>query len=200
MQPDNQNNNQNLENDHNWSDRPTEMYAPSQSVEYVSDGNLTEGNYVDDELVHWQAKEYISEEKNHLWFVAFGLSVVVLLLIDLLLIKSYTFSAVIVLMAISVLVLYFRPPRLINYTLSGDHGLYIGDKLYHYDEFKSFGLIKHKDQYSLMLIPIKRFSPAVSVFIPENVGEEVVDIFGVRLPMEELRLDLFDILAQKLRL
>jgi len=51
-----------------------------------------------------------------------------------------------------------------------------------------------------MLIPIKRFAPGVSVYFPDEVGEKVVDILGSRLPMENLKLDMIDIIVRKLHL
>jgi len=61
--------------------------------------------------------------------------VVALIAIDLLLIKSYTFSALVVVMAAAVLVYSRRAPKEVNYTLSVDQGLYIGEKLYHFSDF-----------------------------------------------------------------
>jgi hypothetical protein len=72
--------------------------------------------------------------------------------------------------------------------------------LYHLTDFRAFGLIKDGDNHSIMLIPIKRFSPGVSVYFPEEAGEQIVDILGQRLPMEELKLDVVDIIVRKLRL
>jgi len=51
-----------------------------------------------------------------------------------------------------------------------------------------------------MLIPTKRFAPGVSVYFPDDAGEKIVDILGQRLPMEELKLDVIDIVVRKLRL
>jgi hypothetical protein len=61
-------------------------------------------------------------------------------------------------------------------------------------------VIQDGDHHSIMLIPTKRFSPGVSVYFPEEVGEQIVDILGQRLPMENLKLDVIDIVVRKLRL
>ncbi len=155
---------------------------------------------VDDEPVHWQASEYINQEKNGLWFTIFGVIVIGLIAADVFLLRSYTFSILVAVMAIAVVIYSRRPPRQINYTLSGSQGLYVGEKLYHFNEFKAFGLIKDGENHSIMLLPVKRFAPGVSVYFPEEVGEEVVDILGARLPMEKLKLDVIDIVVRKLRL
>jgi hypothetical protein len=182
-----------------------EMYAPTpvpdeQTPAYNTDGHGSKATITDDSPVHWSAAEYINEEKNALWFAAFILVVLGFITVDIVFLHSYTFSALVVVMAITVIVFSRRPPRTIDYTLSGDQGLYVGEKLYHFSEFKSFGLIRDRGQHSIMLIPTKRFSPGVSVYFPEEVGERIVDIFGARLPMENLKLDIIDIVVQKLRL
>ncbi|MGE5327832.1 MAG: hypothetical protein ACM3KH_00695 [Thiobacillus sp.] len=198
MQSDDQNN---YWQDKPESDQPTEMYQPNDQEEAsaaVSAPDKSDKN--DDTVVHWSAEEYIHQEKDTLWFVVFGIIVLGLMALDIFYIKSYTFSALVVVMAIAVIVFSRRPPRIIDYTLSHDQGLYIGDKLHHFSEFKSFGLVQDSGRHSIMLIPVKRFAPGVSVYFPEEAGERIVDIFGTRLPMQDLKLDFVDVLVRKLRL
>ena len=189
------------------SDEPTEMYAPEAPKDEAEPAPIqtTEADKqpqttVDSEPVHWSANESIDAEKGGLWFVA--LIVIALLLIagDIFLLKDFTFSILVVVM-VAVIILYSRrPARLIDYTLSGEQGLYIGEKLYHFSEFKGFGLIQDQGQHSILLVPVKRFSPGVSVYFPEESGEKIVDIFGARLPMRDMKLDFIDTIVRKLRL
>ena len=185
-----------------------------QDTDDVIETNTPELNYVDetteaavqqpstigDAPVSWVADEYIHGEKNGLWYVGFVLIVLGLIAVDVFLLKSWTFSVLVVVMAISVIVYARRPPRAIQYTLSGRQGLYIGEKLYNFADFKAFGLIRDGEHHSIMLIPIKRFAPGVSVYFPEDVGERIVDILGARLPIETLKLDAIDLIVRRLRL
>jgi hypothetical protein len=158
---------------------------------------------VPDEVpVSWTAHEYIHEDKGTGWYIVFVIVVIGLIAADIFLLQSwlYTFSVLVVVMAIALVVYARRPPRDVQYTLSGKQGLYIGDRLYHLSDFKAFGLIKDGEHHSIMLLPIKRFAPGVSVYFPEEAGEQIVDILGQRLPMETLKLDPIDILIRKLRL
>ncbi|HMM62020.1 MAG TPA: hypothetical protein PKC86_00495 [Candidatus Saccharibacteria bacterium] len=205
MQPDHQSNY--WQHDENEPKKPeeVEMYKPEPFDEPEPQAPQPEAQPanskpVDDEPVHWQASEYINQEKNGLWFTIFGVIVIGLIAADVFLLRSYTFSILVAVMAIAVVIYSRRPPRQINYTLSGSQGLYVGEKLYHFNEFKAFGLIKDGENHSIMLLPVKRFAPGVSVYFPEEVGEEVVDILGARLPMEKLKLDVIDIVVRKLRL
>jgi hypothetical protein len=139
-------------------------------------------------------------DKGPWWYILFVVIVIGLIAIDILLLKEWTFSVLVVVMAVALVVYIRRPPRDIQYSLSGRQGLYVGERLYHLSDFKAFGLIKDGDHHSIMLIPIKRFAPGVSVYFPEEAGERIVDILGQRLPMENLKLDAIDVLVRKLRL
>ena len=38
------------------------------------------------------------------------------------------------------------------------------------------------------------------MYFPKEQGEEIVDVFGARLPMEEVKLDVLDKIVRKLRI
>lgn len=154
----------------------------------------------DNTVIRWTAKEFIYQDKEKSWFVSLFCIVIAFILFDFLLMKSYTFSVLIIVMAVSLIIYSRRPARDINYTLSLDKGLYIGERLYSFQEFKSFSLVKEGSHNLIYLTPFKRFSLGVSVYFPQEVGENLVDIFGARLPMSERKLDFIDIVARKLRL
>ena len=201
MQPDQQ-------EDTPQPDEPTEMYTPEVAedvaepapVQAQEPGNTPQQTVADNEPVHWSANETIDADKGGLWFVSLIVVALILIVGDIFLLKEFTFSILVVVMAAVIILYSRRPARSIDYTLSGEQGLYIGEKLYHFSEFKGFGLIQDQDQHSILLIPVKRFSPGVSVYFPEDAGEKIVDIFGARLPMQELKLDMIDVIVRKLRL
>ena len=203
MQPDQQDNYRQNDSYKKPLDEIPEMYTPESNNELEPENepiSSPEKPVIENAPVHWSATEYIYREKNGLWFVIFTVVVLALIAVDMFFIKSYTFSALVIVMAVAVVVYSRRPPRNIEYTLSGDQGLYIGERLYHFSEFKSFGLIQDSEHNSIMLIPVKRFSLGVSVYFPQDVGEQIVDIFGARLPMESVKIDLLDKIVRKLRL
>ncbi len=155
---------------------------------------------IEDTPVTWTAQEYVHIDKGGWWYVLFVLIVIGFIAIDFFLLRSWTFSALVIVMAVAVIIYIRRPPRMLTYALSARQGLYVGERLYHFDDFKAFGLIRDGEHHSIMLIPRKRFAPGVSVYFPEEAGEQIVDTLGQRLPMEELKLDLIDVLVRKLRL
>ena len=179
----------------NYWDTPTDDQAPENAPEVIS-----EKVNADENIVTWTAQEYVHMDKSPIWFVVFVFVVLALISIDIFILKSWTFSVLVIVMAIAVIIYTRRSPRMLTYGISGEQGLYVGERLYHFEEFKAFGLIKDGEHNSVMLIPTKRFSPGVSVYFPEDAGEEIVDILGQRLPMENLKLDIIDVIVRKLRL
>lgn len=171
--------------------------VPLQSNQPDNDTDPTD--YLDTEPVRWQAQEYIQHDKGRLWFVVFAAAFVLLMAMAIFLIKSITFDILVPVMAVALYVYVNRPPRVIDYTLSRK-GLHINDRLYPFAEFKGFGVIHDGKEYSVLLLPVKRFKPGVSVYFPEAAGEAIVDMLGARLPMQELHLDIVDQIIRKLRI
>lgn len=149
--------------------------------------------------VHWQADEYISHERNGLWFAVFGLVVALMITLAVVLMRSWTFAALILVMAVALVIYATRPPRRLSYTLDSD-GLRVGDRVYRLTDFKSFGVIQDSGHFSILLVPVKRFRPGVTVYFPQEAGEQIVDFLGAQLPMDQFKLDVIDRLLRKLRL
>lgn len=150
------------------------------------------------EPVTWTAHEYLHQEKGAMWFILF--TVIMLVLIGLSIWQqAWSFTALIVVIAIVVFVYLRRPPRELTYSLS-EEGLMVDQKLYKYESFKSFGIIRDGEEFSVMLIPTQRLQPGVTVYFPEEAGEDIVDVLGSVLPMKDLKLDMVDRLVRMLRL
>lgn len=169
-------------------------FQPDMSVEQSAQSQSP-----DDEPVRWQAQEYIQHDKSQWWFVLFAVAFVALMAIAVFLIKSVTFNILVPVMAVALFVYVNRPPRILDYTLSRQ-GLHVNDHLYPFAEFKGFGVVHDGKEFSVLLLPVKRFKPGVSVYFPEAAGEAIVDMLGARLPMQDLHLDIVDRIVRKLRI
>lgn len=152
-----------------------------------------------DEIVSWEASEYLHHEKDFWWYTAFVFVVLALLAVAVLLMRSWSFTALVVVMAIAVVFYTQRPPRTLHYTLS-DKGLYMEDELHSFAEYRAFGVVRDGAFYAIRLVPTKRFSPATFIYFADKDGERIVDILGTHLPMQEMKLDLVDIFLRKIRL
>lgn len=184
------------------SEQPEEVQpvTPEQEPENFQPTPLPQEDTPTNPPITWSAQEYIHLDKGPGWFILFAIVVLSLIALDVFFLKSWTLSVLVVVMAVAVIVYIRRPPRTLTYALSPAQGLYIGEQLYPFDQFKSFGLVKDGEHDSIMLIPRKRFSPGVTVFFPPEAGERIFDILGQQLPMETLKLDVVDIIVRKLRL
>ena len=182
-------------------DEPLDDAMPLQSEDdtATSVDETTVSAQATDQPVRWQAQEYIQHDKGVLWFVAFALVTLGMMAVAIFLIKSITFNILVPVMAAALFVYVNRPPRMIDYTLSRQ-GLHINDHLYPFADFKGFGVIHDGKEYSVLLLPTKRFKPGVSVYFPEASGEAIVDMLGARLPMQTLHLDIIDRIIRKLRI
>lgn len=149
--------------------------------------------------IQWQAPEYVQERRSPWWFIWFWIVAVVLMIVALFIVKSVTFAVLIPVMAAALMLYSHRPPHELGYVLS-DKGLYINEKLHPMSEFRSFGILTEDALPGLMLIPVKRFRPGLTVHFPPDYGEAIVDFLGSRLPMQELKLDFFDRIIKKLHI
>lgn len=149
-------------------------------------------------LVNWEAREYIEQKKNAGWYI--GLAVITVgLCVAAILLQQWTFLLLIIVAVITLLIYTTRSPRLLHYSLT-EKGLSEGNNLYLFNDFKSFGVLNENNHYSIVLMPKKRFGMRVTVYFPEAEGEQIVDIFGARLPMEPVKLDMLDKLVRFLRI
>ena len=149
-------------------------------------------------VVHWEGEEYIEQKRNAWWFV--GLFIVTGGLIALsIFLQVWTFLILIVLAAAAILVRALMPPRKIKYTLD-KNGLTEGNQRHPFSDFRAFGILQEGSHYSAVLIPKKRLGMQIKVYFPETNGEEIVDMLGMRLPMEEVRLDFIDKIIKFLRI
>ncbi len=148
--------------------------------------------------VSWEAGEYIARNHNVGWYI--GLFIVTAAFSALaIFLQGWTFLALIILSAITILIYSLRPPRKIHYELTSK-GL-TEEKTFHpYSEFRAFGILQESGHYSAVLIPKKRFGLGVKVYFPEGSGEAIVDQLGLHLPMEDIKLDFLDKIVNFLRI
>lgn len=182
---------------------PTKKGSYWQANQVDDLGVLPDENYGSEEPlfepISWEASEYIDHQRDGLWFLGFGVITLLLALFSVFIMHNYFFTVLIVVMAAALFIYTKRPPRILRYTLS-DSGLHIGQAFHSYNEYRSFGLIEDGALYAIKLLPVARFGQDIMVYFSEEQGEEIVDIFGSFLPMEQLQLDMADRLLRRLRL
>ena len=147
----------------------------------------------------WQATEGVHVPRGTTWYVLFAVAVLGLMALAVLVFKSITFAILLPVMAVAVILLRTKAPRIINYAIS-PKGIYVADRLYDFSEFRAFGIIQDPDYLSIIVLPVKRFSPGLTLYFNEDEGERIVDMLGARLPMQDVRIDSLEKLIRAIRL
>jgi len=170
-----------------------------------SDYSTTEQNpeYSDlkglEEPIKWTASEFVQHDKNPLWYL--GLSAVTIFtasLSFLLLNKDIFAPAIVVVLGIVFGIAGARKPRVLEYSLE-DTGLNVGQRHFIYEEFKSFGVLSESVVSSIILMPSKRFSPALTLYVPQELLDDVVDVIGMYLPLEQHEIGYLDKFLSKIK-
>jgi hypothetical protein len=178
------------------------FYRPSQPSSPFQMGVDDEGaavqaqSYDKNDSITWEASEYIHRSKDLIWVLGFGAIVLVGVGVSIWL-QAWTFTALVVAMAIAMGVFAFRPPKVKHYTLT-HQGLNVDGKMYNLTDFRAFGVLAEEAFYSALLIPVKRFMPAVTMYFAQEDGEKIVDILGSHLPLEDIQADPIDVLMRRL--
>ena len=121
-----------------------------------------------------------------------------LAILTFVLLRAWSFSALIIVITIAVVVFGRRPPHNMSYQLTSST-LHINENSYRLQDFRAFGVIQDGALYSAVLIPTKRFMPAINLYFPPEAGAEIVDRLGSALPMELFEPDFLDRFVKKIR-
>ena len=149
--------------------------------------------------IAWQATEGSTAHRSVAWYVTLVVVVLGLMALSLFVFQSWTFTILLPIMAVALLLLATKPTSMVNYAIS-PKGVYVADKLYDFSEFRAFGLMRDDQQHAAVLLPVKRFSPALTIYFSEAEGEAIVDMLGSRLPMQEVRPDALEKIIRAIKL
>jgi hypothetical protein len=148
--------------------------------------------------VSWTASEFIAHEKSFGWYISLAALAVVFAALAYLLTKGFISSAVIIAAAIILGAYAEHKPRELKYQLNSV-GLVVGNKVYPYEEFKSFSVIPEGGVFAINFMPFKRFSPVLTVYFAPDDEKKITDVLLKQLPYEEPRRDAIDSLMRRIR-
>jgi hypothetical protein len=150
------------------------------------------------EIISWTASEYIMHKKGREWYMAYaGVTLVSAALIYLVTRDEISSGFVVIAMALFA-VIAARPPRELDYALT-ENGIKIGLRFYLYGQFKSFSLVDEGALSSITLLPLRRFSQAITIYYDPTDEEQIVGVLTHFLPMEHRKLDLIERLMRNAR-
>jgi hypothetical protein len=149
-------------------------------------------------LLKWRASEFIHHQKSVSWFLP-----LVVVSIALAALTYFIGGGVIgVIMVISGATAFAvtakQEPDTLEYALF-PQSIAVGTKEFSYDDFKTFSVAQSGGLFHVVLNPIRRFLPPVTIYFPKEEGAQIFDILADHLPSVEERSDPIDNLMQKIR-
>lgn len=142
-------------------------------------------------VVDWTASEFIAHDKSPMWYLALAGVTLVLVLLAYFLFHDVIATVSIVLLSIIFGALASHKPRVLEYRID-PAGVHVGPKVYPYEQFKSFGIVREGAFSNITLMPLKRFSPALTVYYPPESEEPIVAAMADYLPMADVPNDAID--------
>ena len=182
-------------------DSQPQEFAPqdTQDQPFDESNDAAQPDQGNDAVIRWQGTEYLHQDQTKTWYIVLGVVTVVLMALAIILMQSFTFALLIPVMAVTLVVYTRRPPAINDYILSRK-GLHVNDKLYPFAQFKSFSIVRTAGVNSVVLVPRKRFQIAQTLYFPEEIGEQLVDMLAARLPVREGTPDVIDRFLSRLKL
>lgn len=176
---------------------PTQPEATPQPIQ-LEQATDEPGIKIEAPTVSWTASEYVSHEKGASWFVMVALALVVAAVLAYVLTKDIVAVVVIAITGVTFGVFSARSPRVLNYSI-GQQGVQIGQRLYPFNEFKSFAISEEGPLPSVLLMPLKRFLPPITVFFDPQNGDDIIATLSDYLPFEHKKPDAVDKFMSRIR-
>lgn len=154
--------------------------------------------------ITWTASESVEYQRKGSWYAVLIIVTAVIIggavaLQIFLNIQLWSTALLALVVFIAIMVVSRKKPRDLNYRLT-DEGVYVDKKLYPWGDFRAFGVTNDGAIWTIWLIPTKRFAMGMSMFIPADKGEEIVDAIGALLPMQKITNNAIDNIARRLKL
>jgi len=148
--------------------------------------------------IAWTAAEFVAHDKSFRWYALLLLGGFVVAGLDYLIAGDVFSTAVIVFATVVFAIFAARKPHTQSYALTRD-GIQIGGRLYSFTDFKTFSVNEEAGVSSVILMPLRRFMPALTIHLSEDVEDAVADRLSEILPFEAHKADAVDSLLKRMR-
>lgn len=177
-------------------DEPVSQWQFTDDEQAMS--NQSSGVSGTHETVTWTASEYVAHEKTAGWYFALAGAVVMFAAVVYVLTRELISPIVILIMGAAFGSFAARKPEELTYTLDST-ALHIGQKTFPYAQFKSFTILEEGPIHSIILMPMQRFMPPLSVYFDPADEDKIADALSSYLPYEDRKQDYIDRLMRKVR-
>lgn len=185
----------NNENQNQYSNNQPNV-DPFSSTAIQPDDSVNSGEV---KSLSWTASEFIQHDKGIFWYLSLASLTLIIALLAYILLDEDRFSlGIILLLGVIFGIAASRKPRILKYSVD-EHGLLIDNKDYRYESFRSFSVTDEGSVYTLILTPVQRLSPLLTIYVPEDTVDDVVDLLGMYLPVVQHQSGLIDKFLSRIR-
>lgn len=184
---------------------PQEVPTPADSPQETGGWSYTEESETNGtspaphaQPVTWTASEYVAHSKGPAWFVALGLGLFAVMALVYLLTRDILSSVLVGVAGVTFGAFAARQPRVLQYGIDAT-GVHIGGRTFPYQELKSFTVQHDGPLPAIVLFPLKRFLPPITVFYDPQGEDEILLALGNYLPLENKQPDAVDRLMKRIR-
>ncbi|MDZ7744454.1 MAG: hypothetical protein U5K77_01700 [Candidatus Saccharibacteria bacterium] len=179
---------------------PGRTQAEANPPSWTPANNNQAGADTQDDIpaIQWSASEYVAHDKGAGWYVALGVISLIVAGGLYALTGDLITPIVIIVVAITFGVFAMRKPQVLNYQID-DSGITISQNHYPYEMFRTFTVQDEGGIESIMLMPLKRFMPGITIYFPPEQGDQIVETLANFLPHEDRPPDTVDKLMRKVR-
>jgi hypothetical protein len=170
----------------------------STNSENNYDEHIYETPSRNDQVINWLGPEFVAYDKSSVWYIVSLTIAIVLFGLSYLLLKQIITSITLLVAVLSFGFYGLRKPKNIEYSI-GETGITIGNKAFSYQDFRLFTVTTEANYLTINLIPIKRFAASAGLFYNGNEPDKIIDFLADRLPMEQHKSDLIDLLMQRIK-
>jgi hypothetical protein len=151
----------------------------------------------DENGISWVAAEFVAHEKSASWYMKLAVVAIAIAVVIFLLTRDLISAGVAPVCALFLGILAARHPRELQYRMS-DHGISVGNRHYGYGDFRSFSLVPEGSLLGIVLMPLKRFAPLLTVYCAPEDQDKIVGVLSDRLPYEEHKPDAIEQLMRRI--
>jgi len=130
--------------------------------------------------IYWEAEEFEIPTRGIKWYI-FVTGILLLALAYTIWISHWILSAVVVMVGVVLYLSGNLKPRVIKYMIDSQ-GVKVGDRVFQYNELKTFWFSNSHKITKLNLISIFKLMPVISIKIPSDMKEKIKNILSEFLP------------------
>ena len=158
--------------------------------EYIDDSSTIKSDYLPDFEIKWSSGSVMSH-RGGLWYLGFFLLAALISVGLYFLFNDIMTSVVLLFCSVVIVVFGLKKPRRIDYLLT-QNSIKINNKSYSLHDFKFFTVTKRENGGMVSLIPLKRFSPSITVNYGVDNEQLVIGALSSVMPLEQKEKDIFD--------